>query len=232
MKNLDLFTFDIRFQFRHGFYAAYALVSILYIGLLLLMPASYVEKTSIFIIFTDPSVLGFFFVGGLVLLEKDQSIFNTLFVSPIRIHDYLVSKVLSLTVLAMVSSSIIFGVVHQHHVDYLPFLIAVTLCSIFFTLLGILLAARVDTVNMFLYTSPLFVIVFYLPLLSFFNLADPVLLYLLPTQAVLILLEGAFDSLTVQDYIYAIAVFMAWISFAYILTYYAFQRFLRTKCFS
>ncbi|WP_228552242.1 fluoroquinolone export ABC transporter permease subunit [Gracilibacillus salitolerans] len=232
MKNLELFTFDVRFQFRHGFYAAYALVSVIYIGLLLLVPASYVEQTSVLIIFTDPSVLGFFFVGGLVLLEKDQSIFNTLFVSPIRIHDYLISKVLSLTLLAMVSSSIIFFVVHQHHVDYLPFLIAVMFCSIFFTLLGILLAARVDSVNMFLYTSPLIVIVFYLPLLSFFNITDSVLFYLLPTQAVLVLLEGALDNLTVQDYIYAIAVFMPWLSFSYVLSYHSFQRFLRTKCFS
>ncbi|WP_018931553.1 ABC transporter permease [Gracilibacillus lacisalsi] len=232
MKHLELFTFDIRFQFRHGFYAAYALVSIVYICLLLLVPASYVKQTSILIIFTDPSVLGFFFVGGLVLLEKDQSIFNTLFVSPIRIHDYLISKVLSLTILATVSSSIIFIAVHQLHVDYLPFLIAVMLCSIFFTLLGISLAVRVDNVNMFLYTSPLFIIIFYLPLLSFFKLTDSLLLHLLPTQAILILLEGAFDSLTVQDYIYVIVIFIPWISCAYVLTYYSFQRFLRKKIFS
>ncbi len=42
MKNLELFKFDVRFQFRHGFYAAYALVSIVYISLLLLAPTSYI----------------------------------------------------------------------------------------------------------------------------------------------------------------------------------------------
>ncbi|SER20370.1 fluoroquinolone export ABC transporter permease subunit [Piscibacillus halophilus] len=232
MKNLELFKFDVRFQFRHGFYAAYALVSIVYISLLLLAPTSYIEPLSILIIFTDPSVLGFFFVGGLVLLEKDQAIFSTLFVSPIRIHQYLMSKVLSLTLLAIASSLIIFMVIHQHHINYLPFLIAVMLCSIFFTLLGIFLAVRVDSINMFLYTSPLITIIFYLPLLNFFKLSDSIWLYLLPTQAVLTLLEGTFNSVTVLDYFYGIAVFVPWISLVYLLTYRSFKHFLRTKCFS
>lgn len=232
MKHYKLFLFDVRFQFRHGFYLAYALVSIVYISLLLLVPTSYLEKISILIIFTDPSVLGFFFVGGLVLLEKDQSIFNTLFVTPIRIHHYLISKILSLTLLAIVSSSFIFIIIHQFHIHYLPFLLAVLLSSILFTLIGVLLAARVDSVNMFLYTSPLLVIILYLPLLHFFNLNDSILFFLLPTQAVLILLEGAFGNPTVQDYVYAIFVFVPWISCTYALTYRSFQRFLRTKCFS
>ncbi|SES05868.1 fluoroquinolone transport system permease protein [Gracilibacillus ureilyticus] len=231
MRKLELFKFDVQFQIRHGFYPAYALVSLLYIGLLSILPAPYVEQASILIIFTDPSVLGFFFVGGLVLLERDQSTFSTLFVSPIRIHEYLFSKVISLTTLSCLSSSIIFITVHESHLNYFPFIIAVMLCSIFFTLLGILLAVRVDSVNMFLYMSPALVIVFYLPLLDFFNLIDSFLVYLLPTKAVLLLLEGSFNTLSLWDYFYAIAVLTPWISIAYMLTLHEFQRFLRTKCF-
>jgi fluoroquinolone transport system permease protein len=230
MRLLDLLKMDVLFQVRHGFYYAYALVSAFYIGVLLFLPESIIQEASIFIIFTDPSVLGFFFVGGLVLLERNQSIFNSLFVTPISIHAYLWSKVLSLTLLATITSSFIFYFIHHHSFAFLPFMMAVLFCSVFFTLLGIVLAVRVPSINAFLYTSPLLVIIFYLPLLNFINV-DSQIFYILPTQAILILLEGSFHELSFNMYSYATITCIIWIGVAYFWAYYETNQFLKNKCF-
>lgn len=229
MRLLSLVKMDVIFQIRHGFYFAYALVSVFYIGLLIFLPESIIHKASIFIIFTDPSVLGFFFVGGLVLLERDQAIFQTLFVTSISIHEYVWAKVLSLTCLAILSSSVIFFVLHFNSFDFLPFLLAVVFCSVFFTLLGIVLSVHVKTINAFLYMSPIFVILFYLPILSFFNVYDTKLFYLLPTQSTLILLEGSFSEISSSIYIYAIITSLIWIGVAYRWAYYSMDQFVKFK---
>ncbi|SET46811.1 fluoroquinolone transport system permease protein [Oceanobacillus limi] len=229
MKLLSLVKMDILFQVRHGFYYAYALVSVFYIGVLLFLPESMVAKASIFIIFTDPSVLGFFFIGGLVLLERGQSIFGTLFASPVSIHQYIWSKVLSLTCLAVISSSVIFYVIHSDSFDFFPFLLAVIFCSILFTLLGIVLSVRVKSINVFLYVSPVFVILFYIPLLRLFTFYESKLFYLLPTEATLILLEGALSTIPIPIYIYTIATSLIWIAMVYGWAYVSMKDFITTK---
>ncbi|WP_272030896.1 hypothetical protein [Oceanobacillus kimchii] len=232
MRIIELFQMDVKFQLRHGFYYAYAIVTIFYIGVLLLIPEAYVQTASILIVFTDPSVLGFFFVGGLVLLERDQSIFSTLYVTPLKIHEYLISKVMSLTLLAAVTSIVLFIVIHQSSFHVVPFLLAVILCSMFFTLLGINLAVRVKSVNAFLYTSPLIVIVFYLPLVDYIGIFDTPIFFILPTQAILLLMESAFRGAPIGIYLYSVAVLAVWIGLVYLWTYQSFQQFLKDKCFT
>ncbi|PAD81565.1 hypothetical protein CHH57_19240 [Niallia circulans] len=231
MRVVELFQMDVKFQLRHGFYYAYALVTIFYIGLLLLIPEAYVQTASILIVFTDPSVLGFFFVGGIVLLERDQSIFSTLYVTPLKIHEYLISKVMSLTHLAAVTSIVLLVAIHQISFHVVPFLLAVILCSMFFTLLGINLAVRVKSVNVFLYTSPLFVIVFYLPLVDYIGIYDTPIFFILPTQAILLLMEGAFRGVSIGIYLYSVVILAVWIGLVYLWTYRSFQQFLKDKCF-
>ncbi|MFA1819670.1 hypothetical protein ACDX78_05645 [Virgibacillus oceani] len=232
MRVVELFQMDVKFQLRHGFYYAYALVTIFYIGVLLLIPEAYVQTASILIVFTDPSVLGFFFVGGLVLLERDQSIFSTLYVTPLKIHEYLISKVMSLTLLAAVTSIVLFVVIHQFSFHVVPFLLAVILCSMFFTLLGINLAVRVKSVNAFLYTSPLYVIVFFLPLVDYIGIYDTPIFFILPTQAIMLLMEGAFRGVSIGIYLYSVVILAVWIGLVYLWTYRSFQQFLKDNCFT
>ncbi|NQV49093.1 MAG: hypothetical protein HQ507_01245, partial [Candidatus Marinimicrobia bacterium] len=50
---------DIRFQFRHGFYYVYAILSVIYILVLRFLPDALVHPTMILILFTDVCALGF-----------------------------------------------------------------------------------------------------------------------------------------------------------------------------
>ncbi len=191
MRLMSAIRQDVRFQVRHRFYMAYLVMTMLYIAILWFVPVMYKGYAVTFIVFSDPCGLGFFFVGGLILLERDQNIINALFVTPLRVHEYIWAKVLSLTLLAVVTSVMIASVglgFGQFRLGLL--IVGIILSAICFTLLGITLAIRVKTVNQYFIGSALYS-VFFLPLLNYTGLIDVPWLNLLPTAAVLDLLSAA-----------------------------------------
>jgi len=166
MRLLKLLKYDVKFQLRHGFYYAYLFICILYVIMLRFLPIDIRKTAGILIMFSDPAAIGFFFIGGIILLEKGQSILDSLFVTPTRLHEYLVSKVVSLALLSLVSACVICYISFGTEVNLLFLVAGVLLSSIFFTLVGITLAVRIKTLNQYIMTSPLYIIVLYLPLVE------------------------------------------------------------------
>ncbi|WP_082834470.1 hypothetical protein [Paenibacillus glucanolyticus] len=101
MRGLTLFLFDLRFQWRHGFYYVYIFVCICYWILLRFVPETYQEITAIVLTFSDPAALGLIMAGGMVLLERDQGVHDPLFVAPVHLRDYLLAKAFSLSLLGI-----------------------------------------------------------------------------------------------------------------------------------
>ena len=60
-----------------------------------------IEKLLVLIIFNDPALLGFLFVGVMVLFEKNENTLQALSVTPINISSYILSKSFSLTVVSL-----------------------------------------------------------------------------------------------------------------------------------
>ncbi|HSR03547.1 MAG TPA: hypothetical protein VLM88_03070 [Proteiniclasticum sp.] len=69
---------DVVFQYKQGFYFIYLLISFVYLLILSQLPEAIAEIAITVIVFSDPSVLGLFFIGGILLLEKDQGVLQTL----------------------------------------------------------------------------------------------------------------------------------------------------------
>ncbi|MGP4081713.1 fluoroquinolone export ABC transporter permease subunit [Pseudalkalibacillus sp. R45] len=188
MRLLTSIAFDVRYQFRHGFYAAYALISLIYIFILITIPEQWMDPIFTLIIFSDPSFLGAFFVGGIVLLEKGDHILDNLFVTPYTIREYLLSKALSLALLTILSTLIIKWTVFGFRLDWF-FLSGIVLTSMFFTLLGIVIGAKVDTLNQYLLLSSVYVTPFALPILLFFEVVDWEWIKIIPSYASLLLID-------------------------------------------
>jgi fluoroquinolone transport system permease protein len=215
MRTLSAILYDIKFQMRHGFYYAYALVSLLYILLIRVMPVDTREYISILIIFTDPTVLGFFFIGGIVLLEKDQNIFSSIFVTPLKVWEYIVAKLVSLTLLSLLSSLVIAFFSVPGSFNPVLLIIAVATSSAFFTLTGLALAVRVKSINGYIIASPFFLTPFVLPLFGFMKFFEFPLYYLLPGHGSLQLLAGAYSGISFADGLYSIILIAIWIVIAY-----------------
>ncbi|MBA4541696.1 hypothetical protein H1164_02100 [Thermoactinomyces daqus] len=149
---------DVRFQWRHGFYAVYAIISTLYILFLRFVPEKYQEDLTITILYSDPSFLGFYFVGGIVLLEKVQKILQPLWVTPLRLSEYLSAKLVSLAFLSSLSSMTIAMGVHGFSGKSLLMVIGIFFSSICFTCWGMILVVHVQTINAFLVGSQVFLL--------------------------------------------------------------------------
>jgi fluoroquinolone transport system permease protein len=204
MRLASMAACDVRFQFRHGFYYAYLFVSILYIILLRFIPDTYRPSVLTALLFSDAGVLGFFFVGGLVILERGENMFESLFVTPLRLHEYLVSKVLSLTILALIVSAFIILAGYGIPEHPLPLLAGVVLGSVFAVLSGLLIASRVRHVNGYFVVSILYSPLFLFPILGYFGILKP-LAYLFPPYGALILIGYGFDEPVLWRVVYAIA---------------------------
>jgi fluoroquinolone transport system permease protein len=145
-------------------------------------------------IFMDPTMLGFFFVGGIVLLERSDKTLSALFTSPITPAGYMMAKVLSLSFLATLAAQVIaFLAVGT---AYRPLLLAlgVALSAAVFTLIGLAAVTRFHTVSAYLMGSVVYMLPFALPLLSFFGLVTTPWMYLLPSQGTIVLTAASFSS--------------------------------------
>lgn len=216
---------DIRLQVRHQFYTAYALVSTVYIVLLHQLPAGYRATANLLLTFSDPSMLGFFFIGGLVLLEKGQDIHEALFVTPHSPSAYIGSKTVSLMLLSLGSSLLIHISTFGFHRGLGWFLIGVALTSAFFTLVGLGLAARCRTMNGFFFCSVPLCVFFTLPVAEVLGLYGGGLLHALPAAGSLLLLQSAFRPVPDGELLFGAACLIVWIGAAYAWAFRSLQLF-------
>lgn len=224
MRLLHTLKYDVIAQFRYGFYYAYMVVIALYVVLLRSLPMEYRDTVEVLIIFTDPSAIGFFIIGGVLLMEKDQNTLENLFVTPLRIYEYIFSKVLSLTIMALIASAILLALTWRGPIHIVPMFFGIVLTSVFFTLLGFIAAVRSETLNQYLLKSPLYVIVFYLPVLGYLDVADLWIYNLIPGKASLLLLEGASSGISPSLFLGSVALLCAWIFIAYYIAKKSFER--------
>lgn len=184
---------DLKYQFRHGFYYIYAGLTVLYVILLQIIPEAFRGTTAILFIFTDTSILGFFFIGGMVMLERSEQLFESLFVTPLKLDEYLLSKVLSLSILAVSCSIILYIASGLFTVSGLIIIVlSVTMSNFLFVLLGVGIAVIAKSINHFFMYSMLISVVVVPTMLEYFGLASSFLFYIAPTTGTLALIEFAF----------------------------------------
>ena len=146
---------DLRLQYRYGIHAAYGTVIALY-GAFLVFAGPYIPDWAVgLLIFSDPSALGFFFLGGLALLEKGEGVRAALAISPVSARAYLAAKALTLTALAL-AAVVVLGLAKSGPVNWPLLLAGVALTSVFYIGIGVPIALRFKTVNGYLLGSALF----------------------------------------------------------------------------
>lgn len=188
MRMLRLILQDIRFQWNYGFYYLYFFVCLVYMTILFLIPAGFQAKICALVIFSDPATLGVIFIGAIILFEKGEHVLSSLAVSPVKVEEYVVSKVISLSLLALLSAGVLSLVFCREM--FFPVLLGVFLGSVVFTLIGIVIVSRVNSVNQFLIVLILVMMMIMLPALcESFGLITW-LMPILPGNAVLRLIEG------------------------------------------
>ncbi len=207
---------DVRFQYRHGFYLAYLFVTLFYVVLLSFLPESSKPMMATMVILSDPSFLGYFFIGGIILLEKEQGIIESLMVTPLRLRDYLLAKAFSLPFLSVMTvlaiDMAVFGLLRLSA----WFLLGIWWTSVFFTLFGLGVAIRCRTLGGYFLVSSPAAMVFLPPVLEYLKIRDMPLDFLFPTGASLRLIETPFRPLEFDEGLVQLGILTGWSVLAYV----------------
>ena len=227
MRLLAALEQDIRFQFRHGFYYAYLVLTVLYIITLRLLPEALVHPALTLILFTDICTLGFFFIGAIILLERGQNLTQSLFVTPLRLHEYLLAKILSFLLLSVASALLIMLGASVGGQDFLWFIFGAIFSALIYTLFGLVFAAKARHVNDYFVKSLGIGLLISMPILAYVGLFDTPLFYIFPTKATLILLDTLAGDYDLTHKLYSVASLLIWFSILSAWVYQRFHRYVR-----
>jgi fluoroquinolone transport system permease protein len=216
---IKLLKTDISLQWRQGFWLVYLVVVALYILVLLNLPRENRMMVSLILILMDTGVLGSIFIGALVLLEKQQSVIHSLFVTPLEPSGYIWSKTLSLSLIATVMSILVYLPVWEFSAYTLLLLLMVIVNAVTFALLGLGLAAGVETINQYFGVQMGVSMLFILPVIPYLLFHQHPAFLFLPYIASLDLMLGALQPRPAWRVIIDLVCMVAWgwLAFRYAL---------------
>jgi fluoroquinolone transport system permease protein len=185
-----LLKWDLLLLVKYGILPVAMGIGALYIALIYLF--SVPTKLVVFLIFSDPSMMGFVFIGVMVLFEKQAGTTSVLAITPLQPWQYLLSKSVSLTVPALLVS-VVMAIAARSSVNYFLLFLGVLLTSVLFLLIGFVGALRVKTFNQYILIIPMFLAPLCIPLVDYFGLWKTPLMWVIPSQSSLTLLNAAFS---------------------------------------
>ncbi|MEQ9099437.1 MAG: hypothetical protein RIF36_14565 [Imperialibacter sp.] len=147
----------------------------------------------VFLVLNDPSVIGYFFVALAIYTEKKHQILPAIFVSPINLHHYLLSKVLSLSIVGLVCSLGLAFSVKGLSFDILSYAIGAFSICVLSALLGIAMLTFADEfLNFAMLSIPVFMVFVNLPVLHYLGAVDlGLFVNIFPVQASLSLIADS-----------------------------------------
>lgn len=216
-RSISNIKMDFLLQWRYGFYYAAAFITLVWIGLLSSLPQSMIVLALVLIIFTDLGIVGLIFIAGQIIFEKSERTLFALIVTPLAFKEYLVSKLVTLTIMAWVISTIVTLVVYGLNFNLYLFTIGVILTSLIALLVGLIAVAPYQSISNFLLPVQLYLIVMNLPIFAFLGWLTSPIFYLIPTHGSLILLSSAFQPMELWKIIYAVIYQIIWIILLYVV---------------
>lgn len=154
-----------------------------------------------------------FYVGGMIIFEKQEGTLSVVSVSPLTTIEYLWSKIISLTILSALESIVmIAGVTLLMSFtfeitipDIVTLLAGILGISVMYILIGIILIVRCDKITDFLIPMAGIAVVLQLPFIYFLDVVVHPIFLLIPSTAPTLLIQGAYTSLEVWEWVYAVA---------------------------
>jgi len=223
---LKAIKWDTVLIYKYGIFTVALSISAIYSISFLFTDTHGLEKLVALLIFTDPVMYGFLFTAVMVLFEKDARTNQVLAITPLTSRQYILSKAISFTLLALICSLLILISAHPAVMHLILFIPAVILSSALFVFIAIIGVSHVRNFNQFILVIPLVLAPVCLPLLDFFNVAHSWLFYLIPSQACLLLFGGSVGSITGWQILYSIIYLLGWNYFVFRWAVRAYNRSL------
>jgi fluoroquinolone transport system permease protein len=206
---------DVQLQVRYGFYAATGFILVVWAVLLSQLPGlGTLDLGWLLPAFVAENLLlsTFYFIGGLVLLERGEGTLEARVVTPLRVGEYLASKVITLTLLSAVENVLLAGFLLQGpRFALLPLVTGIALASALYVLVGFVAVARYASINEYLLPSIFYTTLLSLPLFPYLGRWETWLVYVHPLQPALVVMRAAFEPVEGWQMMYGLAYGGLWI---------------------
>ena len=226
---LSIARWDVQLQFRNGFYYVSAAMAAFFVILLRQFPQVDWAYWWPAIITGNLTVNAYYFMAGIVLLEKGEGTMEAQIVTPLRPWEILTSKVLTLGLLSLFETLTIVFLVQGAQFNWFLLVTAIVLYIAILALYGFIIVVRYDSISQFLLPSVIWTMGFSLPLLYYFDIWRSWVMFIHPLQAILILIQSAFTSLPTWQVVYGIGYALLWTGIAMVVSLRVFHRFVVTK---
>ncbi len=180
-----------RLHLRNGFYAAVGFVAIIYILIFRLLPQGVVQFVLLPLIFLNLMITAYYFLAGLVLLDRSSGAIFAVAVTPLRAGEYIGVRVFALALLASLENIVViyFGL----GIDALhPLAIPVIVFGAFmYGLLGYINVLRFSSISTFLMPSMFYITLYFLVLIPFYGVIPDGFVWLHPFGPFMLALESS-----------------------------------------
>jgi fluoroquinolone transport system permease protein len=210
---LGFVRWDLTIQARNGFYWASGFVALTMGALVAALPAAVRAQPETWvapIVVMNLQITTFFFVTGLVLLDRDEGTLTALAASPLYPWQYLSAQIVTLTTLAAAETLVIIWIGFGFGGSWFLTLPAIALLGVIYTGFGAVMAARYESVNTLLLPAAVVMTLLLFPLLPHFGLALRPVFLLFPTEPVLTMVRAAYRPADVTDLAFGITGSLAW----------------------
>lgn len=183
-----LLLLEWRLQWRHGFWAAAAVLSLVWLGLLSLLPAWDRAFWFGIVAAIDITAIGLLFGYGLAVLEENQQVQQPLRMTPIKSWKIHLSRVLWLfTMMLLIQLALAIPLLPWGAV--LLMTPGIVLNALFFACLGVLVPKLCRSLNQFIVLFSLTGILWALPILAYAQVVQWPFYWLLPSGGACYLLS-------------------------------------------
>ncbi len=195
---------DVQLQARNSVYLIVAVAAFgLAIALRALFAAEQLHFFMPLLVLSGVTLTTFFLIGVLLLLERGEGTLDVVLVSPLRPAEYLASKLITVTALALVESAGIACVAYGLSFSFPWLVLAVLLRAGLIAAVGIAVGVRYRSITHFLLPAVALTVAFDLPVLWYLELWPSPLFYVWPTLPSLLLAKAAFLPVDSLQLVYA-----------------------------
>ena len=198
MRKINVIKGDMIFQWKYGFYALSFLMIIIYLVVFSFFKGDIKDTIVSICVYSDPAAMGMFFMGALILLEKCQRIINSIAVSPVTAEENILGKLISIGIISEIVGIVL--MIQRSPVNYFLCAVGIFAGSVIFSLCGIIVGAKIQSLNQYIIWTLPFEIVGFVPVILYRIgfLWDNRLMLLHPGCAVMQLLEGNTDMVLIS----------------------------------
>lgn len=191
---------ELVLQIRQRFLHAAIFSGLMWLAVLLPMPAGLRAVAEPYVLAGDTTIIGFFFIAGTVFFERQERTLSAIIATPLRFTEYLSAKLAVLLAVSLSVAVVVVTVAHGTAYRPAPMIVGVTLATLLMLLVGFATSLPFASISDWFLTATIPLAVMSLPMIYLSGVWPNPVLYLVPTQGPLLLLGSAFGQVSLAPW--------------------------------